>query len=320
MATKYIVNNFSGQTINGDLSINGNLSINGLTNDTGTYKALLTQTGEIIGTSIEDFNFGLIIGETYTITNYQVGDDFSNISNIISGTVNTTGCEFIATGETPSNWSNGSELTSLGDIVVSLLENTLGYELSWVTGTTFSDGLYVAFNSDKGPCINSFPRNITTIKTQAKFPFNWFIFGSVPPQVTTFVGSLTDKDDLVGLYVWDFYTENGVNNSLYYTPVEINQKLVKISYTYGTSFPRTLDFYFSIVCDEIILDEFGLGYLTINNITELINLLNTDNNTKALGTFTQGNNYNEIILVMPESTKNSYCPNGKLTFLVFGVA
>ena len=70
MATKYIVNNVTGQTITGDLTINGNIIVTGSTtnNGTGVYRALLTQTGSITGTTLNDFNKGLIVGETYTIT------------------------------------------------------------------------------------------------------------------------------------------------------------------------------------------------------------------------------------------------------------
>ena len=84
MATKYIVDNLTGQTITGDITINGNLTVTGTSNNSGTYRALLTQTGSISGTS-GDFNNRLIIGETYEITDYATYDDFSNVANILSG-------------------------------------------------------------------------------------------------------------------------------------------------------------------------------------------------------------------------------------------
>ena len=83
MATKYIVNNVSGQTLTGDLTINGNLNTTSVNNGR-TYRALLTQTGSISGTS-NDFNNRLIIGETYEITDYATYDDFSNVANALSG-------------------------------------------------------------------------------------------------------------------------------------------------------------------------------------------------------------------------------------------
>jgi len=85
MATKYIVNDLTGQTITGNLTINGNIIVTGSSNNSGVYRALLTQTGSISGTTINTFYDGLIIGETYTISTYNTGDDFSNIANIISG-------------------------------------------------------------------------------------------------------------------------------------------------------------------------------------------------------------------------------------------
>jgi hypothetical protein len=91
MATKYIVNNVPGQTINGDITINGNLNVTGVTTGSlATYKALLTQLGSQTGTTLGGFggfNDGLIIGETYTVNLYESGDDFSNIADLESGGV-----------------------------------------------------------------------------------------------------------------------------------------------------------------------------------------------------------------------------------------
>lgn len=52
----------------------------------------------------------LIVGEEYTILDFNAGDNFSNVANVTSGTINTTGCVFIATGNTPTTYSNGSTL------------------------------------------------------------------------------------------------------------------------------------------------------------------------------------------------------------------
>lgn len=84
MATKYIVDNVSGQIISGDLTINGNIIVTGTSNNSGVYRALLTQTGTVIGTS-NDFNNRLIIGETYEVTDYATYDDFSNVADVLSG-------------------------------------------------------------------------------------------------------------------------------------------------------------------------------------------------------------------------------------------
>jgi hypothetical protein len=54
----------------------------------------------------------LVIGETYEITDYVAGGNFSNVADVISGTINQNGCVFIATGTTPSVWC-GTTLTEL---------------------------------------------------------------------------------------------------------------------------------------------------------------------------------------------------------------
>ena len=238
MATKYIVDNLTGQTITGNVTINGNLSVTGVTTGSlSTYKALLTQLGSQTGTTLGGFgglNDGLIIGETYTITDYVSDDDFSNIADVISGGVltysysgtavtgltstytssgstsgegsgvefeiyinndvyesisivtigygyasgdtitilgtnvggispdndititvdsvttdnpNQTGSVFIATGETPTNWNNGSTLVSSGNLVVTVLENNLGFDIEWIQEFE-GPGIYFGFNSN----------------------------------------------------------------------------------------------------------------------------------------------------------------------------
>lgn len=48
----------------------------------------------------------------YTIVTYVAGDDFSNVATVVSGTINTTGCVFDAIGTTPTDYSNGSTISS----------------------------------------------------------------------------------------------------------------------------------------------------------------------------------------------------------------
>lgn len=54
--------------------------------------------------------FSFVVGASYKIINFVVGDDFSNIADVQSGVINTTGCIFIATGTTPTTWTNSSEI------------------------------------------------------------------------------------------------------------------------------------------------------------------------------------------------------------------
>jgi hypothetical protein len=124
MRTKYIIDNKTGQTINGSLTINGDLSVTGSTPDSRPYKvytALLTQSGESSELYLSEGS--LVIGQTYKITEYYPGDDFTNVG----APSNAQDMSFVATGTTPAVWTNGSSLyTNGGAPVVTVLENTIG--------------------------------------------------------------------------------------------------------------------------------------------------------------------------------------------------
>lgn len=92
------------------------------------YKALLTQSGD--GTSTQTGGT-LTIGNRYAITNYVPSDDFSNVANVVFGTINTTGCEFIAIGTTPTVYLSGSTLTNTSAPVATVLVNTLSGTPVW---------------------------------------------------------------------------------------------------------------------------------------------------------------------------------------------
>jgi hypothetical protein len=402
MATKYIVNNLTGQTINGDITINGNLNVTGTTSGLATYKALLTQLGSQTGTTLSGFggfNDGLIIGETYTITNYISDDDFSNIADVTSGGIlnidyvgtatngsgvfngltgttsglgsgasfdvyicgttynsitvvtsgvdyvvgdtitilgtelsgstptndititvtgfnpNVTGCAFIATGEIPTNWSNGSTLVSSGNLVVTVLENNLGFDIEWVDGEGFDPGLYFGFNTTTGPLYNTFNRNTT------------FVLGGGNPNpyygpnlLETFIGpiSLSEKDDAIIVAVFDTVILEAVPDSLYYFPIDIQIKQdttpIVISGTIESSFPiytTSID----LRCNgNYIQSLYGNG--TVNNISELIIYLNSEPNMSYLGTYSDaGDGF--VNLEMPTNLVNQFCSSGTLTFEVF---
>lgn len=314
--TKYIVNNVTNQTINGDLTINGNLSVTGVTNGSlATYKALLTQTGIITGTNIANFNYGLIIGETYTITTYQSGDDFSNIANVQSGVINETGCVFIATGNKASNWNNGSELSSLGGLIVDVLENNLGYDIFW---SQFGLGTYVGFPNNIGPKYNNYPREKTSVLTQLTItspPFGQNI------QLYAGPGSFGTKDDVLVLGVWDSFSGTSVDDKLFYTPYEVKIKEdldttpFVISGTVVSSYPFS---YASVdlICGTDYVQDFVGDNVTVNNISELITELNTNIETSYLGTYSDSGD-GGVILTMPTNLVNRFCSNDTLTFEVF---
>jgi hypothetical protein len=405
MTTKYIVDNLSGQTINGDLTINGNLSVTGTTSGLATYKALLTQLGVQTGTSLGDFNDGLIIGETYTITDYISDDDFSNVADVQSGAAlldfdydwspvvgiygsfngltgttsgsgsgasfdgywcgttnpiiinitidtdgdgyvvgdtitilgtelsgstptndltitvtevspNVTGCVFIATGEMPTNWSNGSTLESSGNLVVKVLENNLGFDIGW-DYDIFGSGVYFGYNSTTGPLYNTFNRN-TTFVLNGSNPNPYF----GPNLLETFVGpiSLSEKDETIVVAVFDTEILESVPDSLYYFPIDIQIKQdtgttpIVISGTVESSFP--IDYpSISLFCNgNYIQSLYGNG--TVNDMSELITYLNFLPNTSYLGTYSDaGDGF--VNLEMSTNLVNQFCSSGTLTFEVF---
>ena len=195
MAVKYITNNYPCRT----------------------YRALLTQTGSLSGTDISAFNNRFIVGELYTIDTYNSGDDFSNIANVQSGTINTSGCVFIATGNTPTNWSNSSFLISGGDLIVDELENSLGFNIVWFWAPFGGNGYYIAINSDLGPIDYTFPIEKTSVSTVMKYMYNAPFFMST----ITGVGSFDGIDDVVFLDAMDMDSYLLTDNMLYYTPVTI---------------------------------------------------------------------------------------------------
>jgi hypothetical protein len=86
---------------------------------------------ELIGFRTEqDLNFNqnsgiLTIGQTYEITNFIAGDDFTNVG----AGANVTGEIFIATGATPTTWTNLSVLNNN-----SLLESLSGFYVNDIPG------------------------------------------------------------------------------------------------------------------------------------------------------------------------------------------
>lgn len=64
----------------------------------------------------------LTVGQKYRINNYVTGDDFTNVG----ASSNATGEEFVATGTTPTTWSNGSELENIGALAHWSMDKGIG--------------------------------------------------------------------------------------------------------------------------------------------------------------------------------------------------
>jgi hypothetical protein len=307
---KYIVDNLSSQSITGQLTVNGGLTASDATIDgslvvnggltvvdenftTLTYRALLTQTGPIVGTEISDLDGRFIVGEEYTITDYQDGDDFNNIG----ATISATGSVFIATGEIPNVWGYGSTITSTGDIFANVLENTLGYDLQWAQNPIAPPGIYAGFDSNIGPKYNNFPKDRTSITVQE----TGYFFEADNIRYYPGTRELFVKNDSIGIDVrninYQSWTQSDwVENRLYLTPVEIKVKqnidktpilLPGISVVDYSTDGRIDVVLFN---DEDFVEYFTTSISMPNNITELVTLLNNDEGTSFLGVFSDDGN------------------------------
>jgi len=314
--TKYIVDNLPNQNITGQLRIDGGLTVTDGTYSTGVYRANLYQTGTLSLTALYGSYTYLIVGETYTINNYVSADDFSNVGEVISGTMNETGCVFRAIGEIPKEWSNGSELISDGGIISQVIENTLGYELTW---DPFSPGTYIASPTIIGPKFDNF----SSLTTQT------FIGSGValdPGYATVkyglFPGSLNDKDDVLALYILDQITGNGLDNYVYNLPVEVRIKKnldtspFTISGTILPSFPFS---YASVrlLSDGTTIEEFFTSDATpVNNLSELIIALNDNDETSFLGVY-EDDGEGGILLTLPNNLVERFDIYDNFDFEVF---
>jgi hypothetical protein len=184
------------------------------------WKALLTQTGPLsfTGSSDPTLNGGLILNEIYTIDNFVTGDDFSNIGQVLVGTMNTTSCVFRVTGATseaylyPNSW-DGSLLTSDGELIVNVLENTLGVSITVqypADNEPANEGIYRFL-----PSAGFFPPNKTMINITPTQPYE---VGAYVP----FVMSNVDRNSLTGLmFTFNFFTGGLQGYMLNNLPVEI---------------------------------------------------------------------------------------------------
>lgn len=82
------------------------------------------------GSNVELTSGSLVVGALYRINHFETGDDFTNVG----AASNADGVEFTATGTTPTTWSNGSALVTLG-ATMALLPDTIPTS----SATTWSD-------------------------------------------------------------------------------------------------------------------------------------------------------------------------------------
>ena len=304
-----------------------------------TYSGI---TGSTDGAGVgADFNVVIDLGGTGSVTIQNIGNDY-DLSNTITilgtnvgGTtpendititvtevtplINSTGCIFIATGETPTNWDNGSTLVPSGNLVVKVLENNLGYDIEWVTGE-IGAGVYLGFNSITGPLYNNFNRNTTFVLGGGN---SISFFGLEPNLLETFIGPVSfvyGKDDTIFVAVVDTEILGTVADNLYYFPVQIqilqnvNTTPIVISGTVETSFP-IYDPSISLFCNgNYIQSLYGDG--TVEDMSELITYLNFQPNMSYLGVYSDPED-GGVLLEMPTNLVNQFCSSGTLTFEIF---
>jgi hypothetical protein len=278
-----------------------------------------TNTNVYLLTSGVDY----VVGDTITILGTELSGNTPENDMVITVTEvnpNVTGCVFIATGQTPNYWGEGSELVSDGGLIVDVLENTLGYELFWIQTPFGGDGYYIAGNSTEGPIYNSFQRDKVEIITPFKYPF--YNGGpSFPPVIVPGISSFISKDDFIYIDVYDFMGGPS-NDLLYYTPIEIkiNQDPITPVIAYGLnvdSFPYG-NISIDVIAGENYVQTFYGDYVLVNNIDELVIALNNDTTINYLGTFSVNEGVeNGIILTTTERIKNQFSPNNTLTFEAF---
>jgi hypothetical protein len=259
-------------------------------------------------------------GNTITILGTDIGgtSPTNDLTITVTGlTPNSTGSVFVATGETPTNWNNGSTLVSSGNLAVTVLENNLGYDIEWANDDEFQPGFYLGFNSTTGPLYNTFNRNTTFVQGgESAVPF----FGPFISETFALPISFNEKDDSIVVAVFDLSVPESVSDNLYYFPVEIqilqdtDTTPIVISGTVETSFPFSAPS-IDLVCNgNYIQALYGGG--SVNDISELIIFLNSEPNISYLGTYSDAED-GGVLLEMPTNLVNQFCSSGTLTFEVF---
>lgn len=127
------------------------------------YRALISQNAPIASQTSGVF----LVGQIWTITTFNAYDDFSNME-LISGTMNTSGCVFRATSTTPTAWGSGSDLAYDGRpyIVSTDVNSNIVPFVTTIGDIAFS---YTATGQFKGTLANAFLQD----KTQFKIAFNF---------------------------------------------------------------------------------------------------------------------------------------------------
>lgn len=167
---------------------------------------------------VEDGGTGYLIGESVILIggdnneefNIQsiFSDDFTTISELISGVINQNGCVFRAIGETPDVWDYGTELQSYGvplesNGTLNILENSLGINPSFSSST---EGQYVTISNNLFTSGNTY-WNVGQ--------YDWISLGETMGEI--FVKNMSTNELKIETYGSNII-QNGLLNN---TPIEI---------------------------------------------------------------------------------------------------
>ena len=138
----------------------------------------------------------LTVGKKYIITDFQAGDDFTNVG----ASSNATGVEFVATGTTPTTWTNGSTLRgtySSSDFTVDYNEIT---NLN-ISTTPFSEIVTKrTFNYQRHPADEKRYLQTNSLTNSNRGNYNLETEENAIEQNLDFLTASADVDDLLTYY------------------------------------------------------------------------------------------------------------------------
>lgn len=183
------------------------------------YRALMTHTGPLLFFGDADIpEGGFILDEIYTIEDYFPGDDFSNVAEVLDGVINETGCVFRVTGDTSmieivaNNWV-GSIVSSLGNVILNVLENTLGFNILADFPIPGLDGVYLFFPDN--PAFDIFNPKKSTFTVGTSIPYGF------QPVLPLFMASINPVIFTPMLYTVDLVSYLPTPYQLFNTPIDI---------------------------------------------------------------------------------------------------
>lgn len=198
--------------------------INETTTNYKIYSALISQDSPLLNKTSSNWQPAFVVGQLWTINNYEDGDDFSNYE-LVSGVMNTTDCVFRIIGDAydtaylPTVWLNNTTISYDGvPYVVSVdsvgkyapHENTIPGNIYFTKGGDGNGGSSFSIVSD----IEAFVRN----KTHLKFGIidNVYAAGYM-----TYKSSSSDASQIQCFPTIGSQPSSNHSRLLHYTPIEI---------------------------------------------------------------------------------------------------